>query len=124
MGHVYTDIEITGQRGKKRLRNILIDTGATYTVVEPSVIKIVNAIRAPGKVKLELGDGKRVNAQPYAVRVKIGLRQGPAIVITSPSAKNVMGVETLENLGLSVNLKKKRLEGTRPPRLAYFYTFV
>lgn len=103
------------------LRNTLVDTGATYTVMESSVIETIRAFPLPVRVRLELGNGEEVRARAYAVVVRIGSRCGPAIVLTFRGAKRVVGVETLENLGLNVDLKKRRLVPSRAAGTAYFY---
>jgi len=33
MGHLHTDITVRGSRATAELKNVLIDTGATYTVL-------------------------------------------------------------------------------------------
>lgn len=54
MGHVYTDIIIKGTRGTKELKEVLIDTGATYTVLPKEDLDEVGASLLPTEVKLEL----------------------------------------------------------------------
>ena len=121
MGHIYTQVEFTGTKKKAKLSHILVDTGATYTVVDPSIVKSIGASKIPGKIKIELGDGKKVLAHAYAAQVKINGHRGPAVIITFKNAKNVIGVETLETLGLSADVKKRKLKSTRPPGVAFFY---
>lgn len=119
MSHIYTNIEITGTKGKKLLKKVLIDTGASFTVIDPQTISLIGAIRLKRKFKVELGNGKKVLAKIYGAEAKIGKHFGPAWLITFPGAKTVIGVETLESMGL--NLGKRQIEPTRPPGLAYFY---
>lgn len=121
MGHIYTDIELVGQTKRIRLKKVLIDTGASYTVIEPKLLESISAPKLPGRFKIELGDGRKVIAYAYGCEGKIGKHYGPVIAVTFPKAKNVIGVETLESLGLRFNLRKQKLEETRPPGLAYFY---
>lgn len=121
MGHIYSDIELTGQKKKIKLKNILVDTGASYTVVEPKIIKSVDAFELKSRLKVELGNGKKIMARIYALQAKIGKHFGPAWVISFRNAKNVIGVETLESLGLMVDIKNHKIKKTRPPGIAYFY---
>ena len=120
MGHIYVDISIKGRK-KSATKNLLVDTGATFTVLEPKTLKNLGLDRLPGKYKLELGDGRSVRADAYAGIAGIGDRTGPAIVISFKDAKEVIGVQTLESLGLRVNPQKEKLEPTRPKGVAYFY---
>ena len=37
MGHIRTDMAVRGEKGSVKLKNVLIDTGATYTVLPEKV---------------------------------------------------------------------------------------
>lgn len=122
LGHTYADVTVIGMCRGTRIRRILVDTGATFTTLNEKILAVVEAAPIPGRVPLEMGDGRRVRARAYAVRIKLGRRAGPAVAVSFRGAKQVVGVETLESLGLTVNVKKRALQATRPEGLAYFYT--
>jgi len=91
-------------------------------VLPREVIEEVGAPRVPvDPVEVELGDGRRVKAELYAVGVKIGSRWGGTIAVSFPGARPVIGVRTLEDLGLKPNPVTGQLEEERPPGVAYFY---
>ncbi len=121
MGHVYTDIVIKGTRGTKELKEVLIDTGATYTVLPKEDLDEVGASLLPTEVKLELGNGQEVNAEAYAIVITIADVEAPAISITFEGAQTVVGVETLESLGLRLDPTTGKIEFTRPKGMAYFF---
>ncbi len=121
MGHITVDVTITGPGGEHRLKNILIDTGATYSVFLEEVLKDIGAFKLPTKVSIELGDGRVIQANAYAAVLSFEDRQGPVIAITFEGAKQVIGVYSLESLGLKVNPVTGKLEETRPKGIAYFY---
>ena len=75
----------------------------------------------PTKIDVELGNGKKVKAKAYGVAIKIEGVEAPAISITFKGAQTVIGVETLESIGLKLDPTTGRLEFTRPKGLAYFY---
>jgi len=50
-------------------------------------------------------------------------RKGPTIVVTFTGAKSVLGVRSLEDLGLKVDPVQGTLESTRPAGIAYYYLF-
>ena len=54
--------------------------------------------------------------------VCVGDRSAPTLVASFGGAKNVVGVRTLEDLGLALGPVGKRLAPVRPPSTAYFYT--
>jgi predicted aspartyl protease len=85
------------------------------------VLEDIGAAKLPGKVPIELGNGKVVEAEAYALRAGISDREGPAIAVAFEGAKAVIGVQTLESLGFKVNPISGELEATRPKGIAYFY---
>jgi len=121
MGHLYIDIVVKGGKAQKELKNVLIDTGATYTFLPESILEEIGAWGPLPEIDVELGDGKKVKGRPFGIWVKIGEAEAPAISITFEGAKTVVGVETLESAGLKLDPTTGNLEFTRPKGLAYFY---
>ncbi|MHC1610384.1 MAG: aspartyl protease family protein [Candidatus Methanospirareceae archaeon] len=122
MGHVHVNACIKNEKAELVLKEILVDTGATYTVLSLKRVEEVGAVRIPPyEMDVELGDGRTVRASIYAASIKIEDREGPAIILAFEGAKEVIGVQTLESLGLKVDTSTNRLEPTRPRGIAYFY---
>ena len=121
MGRFVTNITIKGEKGERALAEILVDTGATYTVLSPQVMKKVGATKASFTMDVEIGDGHKVKAAVYYALTSIGDREGPAIILAFEGAKEVVGVQTLESLGLKLDPLTGKLEPTRPKGVAYFY---
>jgi len=122
MGHVLSNITIKGEKGERALTDILVDTGATYTVLSPRVVEQVGAVKASFTTDVELGDGRKVKAAIYYGSASIDGREGPAIILSFEGAREVIGVQTLEALGLKLDPATGKLEATRPKNLAYFYS--
>jgi predicted aspartyl protease len=123
MGHLHTDITVRGSKATLELKNVFIDTGATYTVLPEDVLEKVGAWGPMPEVEVELGNGDKVKAKVYGVAIKIEGVEAPAISITFKGAQSVVGVETLESIGLKLDPSTGTLEFTRPKGLAYFYSF-
>ncbi|MHA1711327.1 MAG: aspartyl protease family protein [Candidatus Freyarchaeota archaeon] len=121
LGHVRVDMRVRGAKGERKLENVLVDTGATFTILPRSVLEEVGAWSLQLTLPLELGDGRKVEADVYSAVIAIGDRWGPGIILTFKDAKTVLGVQALEALGLRVNPATGRLESTRPKGIAYFY---
>jgi len=49
---------------------VIVDTGATYTVLDKKTANEVGAWRIPFEIHLELGDGRIVKASMYAIIVR------------------------------------------------------
>jgi len=121
MGHIYADIVIKGTRGTKKLKEVLIDTGAAYTVLPKTILAEIGASLLPTEVKVELGNGQKVNAEAYGIVITMADVEAPAISITFEGAQTVVGVETLESLGLRLDPTTGKIEFTRPKGMAYFF---
>jgi len=121
LGHVYADVRIMGAKGEATLKNAIIDTGVSYTALPKDVIEKVHAWALPRTIELELGDGRTVKTDTYAVIIGVEDREAATIAVGFKEAKPVVGVRTLEDLGLKVDPTSGKLEPTRPKGLAYFY---
>lgn len=123
MGHLYTDIMVRGTKTEEELKGVLVDTGATYTVLPQDILEKIGASRIPTEVETELGNGKKVKARAYGIVIRIKDAEAPSIAITFEGAKTIIGVETLESIGLKLDPTTGNLEFTRPKGMAYFYIF-
>jgi len=111
MGHVYVDAHVSGR--KSETVRFLVDTGATYMILPPSLVRRLGAVMLPRSYPVTLAGGRRRKLKACAVGVRIGKRTGPTIALVLAGADPVLGVETLEELGLKVNPTKARLEPAR-----------
>jgi len=120
MEHVYVDAVLLGPRGEMELRGVLVDTGATYTMLEEEKLMAVGAL-GPLTANVELGDGRVVEARIYMAKLRMEGREAPILAATFPGVREVIGVQALEALGLKVNPITGELEASRPSDTAYFY---
>jgi len=119
---VYVDVEITGTKGLKKLGKVLVDTGASATILPLKVIEEIGGLKIPTEpVELELGDGRRVKAEIYGIGIKLKDRKAGTLALSFKDAKTVIGVRTLEDLGLKPNPVTGELEEERPSGVYYFY---
>jgi len=121
MGHLRTNMTIRGSKAAVELKDVLIDTGATYTVLPEKVLEEVGAWGPVGEVEIALGNGEKVKAEAYGIAIQIEGVEAPSISITFRDAQTVIGVETLESIGLKLDPTTGKLEFTRPKGMAYFY---
>lgn len=123
MGNFRVSIEI-GDRDGERFERLeaLVDTGATYTWVPASIPQRLGL--APERQRLfELADGRQV---PYgiawaAIRLD-GIVQPTLVVFGDEGTDPLLGVVTLEEFGLGVDVVNQRLvetpallKGVSPP---------
>jgi predicted aspartyl protease len=87
----------------------LIDTGASFTVM-PLDIAEKYFIETSFVVNLKLGDGRLVEARVFIAECEIEGRRGPVRILAFKDAIPVIGVDTLETLGLKVVPETGRIE--------------
>lgn len=112
MGYVYAEITVKGKE-QRRIR-ALVDTGATYLVLDPKTIKDLDLSTTPYEVELSLADKRRVKAKLYIAEVEAGGRKGPVMVAEMDVPVPLLGVFALESLGLKPDPLSGKLEVIGP----------
>jgi len=90
-----------------------VDTGATYTTIPGDLAEEVGVPGLPGRRRVMLADGRHVEAEAGIASVEVGAREAPVAVLIMECKEPLLGVETLEALGLKVNRETGELEPTR-----------
>ena len=111
MAQVVVKARVTARRSATA--EFLVDTGATYSIIPPALARRVGAPTLPRKFVVSLADGTRRRLGACSVGVTVAGRSGPTTALLLAGAEPLLGVETLEVLGLKVNPDKGRLEPTR-----------
>jgi clan AA aspartic protease len=93
---------------------MLVDTGATFTVIPKRLAKAIGMRRPQRLVKVRLADGRALRLGADVAILQIDGRQAPATVLVGKVDEPVLGVEALEALGLVVDPHRKRLSPSRP----------
>jgi clan AA aspartic protease len=100
---VTTDISNPGNKSKKVTLDCLVDTGAIYTMIPRAVLEKIGT-KVTGTRRFKLANG-RVEEFPvgeaYVEVQKIGATS--LVVFGSDESQPLLGVTTLELLGLQVN---------------------
>ena len=92
---------------------MLVDTRAIFTVVPPRLARALG-MKGQRSVSVRLADGRRVRLTADVAVVRIDDREAPATVLIGEVEEPILGVETLEALGLVVDPRRKRLSPSRP----------
>ena len=116
-------IKLKGKAKKEvAMRNVLVDTGAWYTFVKPSIIKKIKPMFI-GFDDIELGNKKTVKAKVYVAKIIYKDRTFKlANIATFPDCAIAIGAHTLEGLGVWIDTRGRRLVTTRPKNVMYFHT--
>ena len=112
MGHVVVVAELAGAK-RERVR-VLVDTGATYSVLPADLAKRLKITEAPRRLKVRLVDGRRKSMRVGTVFVRLlGREAADTALIGPPGIEPLLGVEALEALGLAVDPTSRKLKPTR-----------
>jgi len=113
MSHVWVEARIANPLTSQEVKVVaLVDTGATFTVV-PSWICEELGLRVVGKKRVETAKGYADLDESFAI-VEIEGKQGVTPVLISKEIKDALiGVLTLEALGLTVDPTTGKLKETR-----------
>jgi clan AA aspartic protease len=111
MGHVYHRVKLSAERNVTV--RMLVDTGATYSVIPEALARAVGIKRLRRSVPITLADRQRVKLDAGTAIFRIGARAAPATLLVGEVAEPILGVETLEGLGLTVDPRRQRLAPSR-----------
>jgi predicted aspartyl protease len=110
MGHIFVGAKFRG-KDVLEIDKILVDTGASFTVM-PLDIAEKYFIETPFEAELKLGDGRVVKAKMFVAEIEIEGRKGPLRIMAFKNAIPVIGVDTLETLGLKIDPSTGKIEKT------------
>ncbi|MEW6274929.1 MAG: clan AA aspartic protease [Bacillota bacterium] len=110
MGHVFVDVYLEGTKDQEKV-TMLVDTGATLSAIPRDLADRLGVPRL-GPRRVRLADGKELTVEAGVVHVKIDGREAPTTVLILGN-ELLLGVETLETLGLKVNPHTRQLEPAR-----------
>lgn len=116
MGIVRVEIEVLparhrGRPGAWRVE-VLVDTGATLPVLPAEVLGALG-FRPTEKVRLLIADGRRIIRETGNVRLRVeGREVWSRVIFGKPRDRAVLGLTVLEQLGLTVDPRRRRLVPT------------
>ena len=113
MGHIYAEVEIKGTKAEKKVR-MFVDTGATRTIIPYSLAEEAGTLyKFSYRREVEYGDGNMRELEIAAMKLRAMERETEDIVYLDNIREPILGVETLELLGLKVNPQSERIEPSR-----------
>ena len=113
MGITYVEGVVTGPTGKQATLRFLVDSGATYTLVPHDVSKALDL--APKRtVAFTFADGTIIERAVSECHIALPEGEGHTpVILGEPGDEALLGVVTLENLGLILHPFKRTLEPMR-----------
>jgi predicted aspartyl protease len=114
MGITYVDAVVSGPSGRRAKLRLLVDSGATYSVLPTPTWQDLG-LEPQGAVDFPLADGTLITRQVSECLWDYeGVRRHSPVVLGEGADEAILGVVTLENLGLVFNPFDRTL---RPMRM-------
>jgi len=111
MGHVHQRVKVSAE--KTATVSMLVDTRATFSMIPEALARAVGVKRLRRSVAITLADGRRVRLDAGTAIFRIGGREAPTTILVGDVVEPILGVETLEALGLTVDSRRRRLAPSR-----------
>lgn len=113
MGITYTEGVLTGPTGKQATVRFLVDSGTTYTLVPHDVWNALGLV-PKRTVTFTLADGTQITRAISECHLKLPEGDGHTpVILGEPGDEALLGVVTLEILGLVLHPFKRTLEPMR-----------
>ena len=113
MGITYVDAEAIGPTGKREAGRLLVDSGATYSLLPENIWRAIE-LEPTREMSFSLADGTQVVRR--ISRCWLVLEQGEEhtpVILGEPGDEGLLGVVTLEILGLVLNPFNRTLQPLR-----------
>ena len=109
MGLTFIEGVLTGPTGAQRTLQFLVDNGAAYSLVPHETWQAIGL--SPKKtMTFTLADGSHVERQISECHIAIAGEEGHTpVILGEPGDEPLLGVVTLENLGLVLDPFKREL---------------
>jgi predicted aspartyl protease len=115
VGITYVEGTLTGPTGKQARLRFLVDSGATYTLVPHDVWKGLDLV-PKRTVTFTLADGTPVPRAVSECHLKLPEGDGHTpVILGEPRDEALLGVVTLEIMGLVLHPFRRTLEPMRMP---------
>ena len=112
MGITYISGTVTGPKGRRTL-DFLVDSGATYTLLPVDVWPAVGLL-PKRTATFFLADGSKMDRQVSECHIALDVGEGHSpVILGEPGDEALLGVVTLEMLGLVFNPFTRTLQPMR-----------
>lgn len=113
MGLTYVDGVVTGPTGSQANVRFLVDSGATYTLLPDAVSRQLQLVPKRNQT-FTLADGTKIDRSISECHLRLNEGEGHTpVIIGEPGDEALLGIVTLEILGLVLHPFKRTLEPMR-----------
>lgn len=113
MGLTYVEGTATGPTGKQATLEFLVDSGAKYTLLPEATWKSIE-LTPKRRVTFTLADGTHIERNVSEAHLVLPQGEGHTpVILGEPGDEALLGVVTLEELGLVLNPFQRSLQPAR-----------
>lgn len=113
MGIVYVEGTVTGPTGHQESLDFLVDSGATYTLLPNDTWRSIG-LTPKRSQRFNLADGTTIERQISECHIALPQGDGRTpVILGEPGDEALLGIITLENLGLVLNPFTRTLQPMR-----------
>lgn len=113
MGVTYIEGFLTGPTGKQATVSFLVDSGASYTLVPAEQCRLLE-LQPKRTLAFTLADGTTVERRVSECHIALPQGEGHTpVILGEPGDEALLGVITLEELGLVLNPFTRQLQPMR-----------
>ncbi|MCI0332102.1 MAG: aspartyl protease family protein [Planctomycetes bacterium] len=113
MGLTYVDATVTGPNGKSRQLELLVDSGASYSLLPNEVWRELG-LEPQETLKFFLADGTKIERQASECKIRLnGKERHTPVILGQAGDEPLLGVITLENLGFVLDPFKRTLQAMK-----------
>jgi predicted aspartyl protease len=113
MAITHVEAVVSGPSGKSQVARLLVDSGATYSVLPEAVWRDLG-LEAQRTLGFSLADGTPITRQVSECRFELeGVTAHSPVVLGGGADEAILGVVTLESLGLVFNPFDRSLKPMR-----------
>ena len=110
MGVTYIKGEVTGPKGKRATVRFLVDSGASYTLLPETTWRHLG-LKPKRTMSFSLADGTEVERSLSECHISLPQGEGHTpVILGEPGDEALLGVITLEELGLVLNPFNRTLQ--------------
>ena len=113
MGLTFIEGRVTGPTGKSQTVNFLVDSGAAYSLIPRKVWKQIG-LKPKRAMSFTLADGTTIERDVSECHIALAGEEGHTpVILGQPGDEPLLGVVTLENLGLVLDPFKRTLQAMK-----------
>ncbi len=113
MGSITVEATVTGPTGQSCTVELLVDSGASYSLLPEGVWQKLG-LEPQETLEFILADGTKIKREASECKIRLnGKERHTPVILGQPGDEPLLGVITLENLGLILDPFKRTLQAMK-----------